>query len=82
MTRHKLVRDYDRAHNSPRALEVSERAQETKQICLQCRRVPDERAIRLDWYDTEGRAGRMRQTWPGLGGVCPSCAGRLVEITW
>lgn len=83
VTRHKLVRERDHRMNSDRALEVTDRGQETKQICLACRRVPDEWAMKMAWYDAHKTDwGYQHTPWPGLGGKCPDCQGQLVSVSW
>lgn len=71
---------YDRERNSPRQMEVTSRDSETRLICLQCRRVPDIFAVHRAWVCADSR--RLWHEWPGLNGLCPSCQGRLVEVTW
>jgi hypothetical protein len=45
----KLVRDRDKLHNTPRQLEVTERARERKLICIICRRSPNREQYRARW---------------------------------
>jgi hypothetical protein len=75
----RLVAEYDRRRNSPRQLEVTAREMETKRICLDCRRVPDEAAMRFAWH--KAHRGNQ-QPWPGLDNVCPFCSGKLVLVSW
>lgn len=62
MTRHKLVRDYDRAHCSERVLEITDRPAQTTLICLECRRVPDRAAYRDRWLKAHPLPRRWCQT--------------------
>lgn len=79
----RLIHAYDLQRNTPRQMEVTERANTTKHVCLACRRVPDEAGMRLAWYRAHKfPGGYLPEHWPGLGGICPVCGGRLVEVTW
>lgn len=77
----KLVRERDNRMNSARQLDVTMRLPETKRICVQCRRVPDVRAMESAWKATF-RTGTKPKPWPGVGDTCPECGGALVSVTW
>ena len=77
------VRERDLKHNTDRQMRATERDVETKRICLECRRVPDALAMRMDWYQkNRDEWGYQKVPWPGVGDVCPACGGKLIEVSW
>jgi hypothetical protein len=73
----------DRQNNTDRQLEVTARDTTTTLICVACRKVPDALALKMAWNVAHPVTwNRPRESWPGLGGVCPSCGAQLAEVTW
>lgn len=87
----RMVREMDRERATPSRLEPerlilpARPSATTRRICWDCRRVPEE-ALFAEW-DKKWQAASAEErkslpTWcESVGDTCPSCGGRLIEVT-
>lgn len=79
----RLVLERDRRFNTERQMRATERWTATHLICLDCRHLPNVRALINEWERAHPSPWLgPRPNWPGLDGKCPVCLGQLVEVTW